>query len=426
MSTAPPDSSVTTSPSFREALRGLPSRVWLISLGALINQVGNFLPIFITLYLVHRGYSAGVAGVVLGVAGVARVLGNTVGGYFADKFGRRWTIVASAVANAGLVASVPFVGSALAIVVVVGLGGMASQIYRPAAAAVLVDSVETHQRRLAAFSVFRFAQNLGFTLGGGIGGVLASHSYVGLFLADAATGLLFGVFVAVMLRDAPQSRPDEEDADPQTAPSVGYKRAFSDRLLVRFLLMTVFAELVYTQVTVGLPLHIDDVGLTQRYFGYLMSLSGLLVLVLELPITALASRYRPEYMVALGNLIVGAGLALTGFAGTMGPLLATMVIWTFGEMLSTSIGQAYLANLTPPGMVGRYQGLYGAASTTGISVGPAIGGAVYAIDPSAMWVGVAVFGLLSALLALPRRRGPSEVVESTSTPRGADLASSRE
>jgi MFS family permease len=88
----------------------------------------------------------------------------------------------------------------------------------------------------------------------------------------------------------------------------------------------------------------------------------------------------------------------------MGPLVATVVIWTLGEMMSTSIAQAYLANRTPPGMVGRYQGLYGAAYTTGTSAGPAIGGALYAIDPWALWGMVAVFGLLSAQLALPSRR----------------------
>lgn len=410
MSTAPPDQP-DVDPPFREALRGLPSRVWIISLGILVNQVGNFLPIFITLYLVERGYSAGAAGLVLGVSGVGRVLGNTVGGYFADRFGRRWTIVGSAVTTAGLVASVPFLGSLLAIVAVVGLIGVTSQIYRPAAAAVLVDSVETHQQRLAAFGVFRFAQNLGVTLGGVIGGVLASTSYVALFLTNATAGLLFGMVVAVLLRDAPQSQSDQDDADTRTERSVGYRQALTDRILVRFLLMTVLAEFAYVQVTVGLPLHINDVGLNERHFGFLMGLAGLLVLVLELPITAVVSRYRPEYVLALGNLIVGVGLALTGFANDMGPLVATVVVWTLGEMLSTSIAQAYLANLTPPGMVGRYQGLYGATYTTGTSAGPVIGGALYAIEPWALWGLVAVLGLLSAQLALPRRRSASKVAE---------------
>jgi hypothetical protein len=58
---------------------------------------------------VRRGYSAGAAGFVLGVSGLGNVLGNAVGGHIADKIGRRWTIVASAVPTAGLTAVVPFV-----------------------------------------------------------------------------------------------------------------------------------------------------------------------------------------------------------------------------------------------------------------------------------------------------------------------------
>jgi MFS family permease len=59
--------------------------------------------------------------------------------------------------------------------------------------------------------------------------------------------------------------------------------------------------------------------------------------------------------------------------------------------------------VTPPGMIGRYQGLYFAAYTTGTGVGPLIGGALYALGPWALWTLVAAAGLLSARLALPRR-----------------------
>lgn len=43
---------------------------------------------FIVLYLTERGYSAGAAGLVLGVSGLGNVLGNALGGYLADKIGR--------------------------------------------------------------------------------------------------------------------------------------------------------------------------------------------------------------------------------------------------------------------------------------------------------------------------------------------------
>ena len=59
-------------------------------------------------------------------------------------------------------------------------------------------------------------------------------------------------------------------------------------------------------------------------------------------------------------------------------------LWTLGEMMSSSVANAYLGSLAPPRMVGRYQGLYGAAYTIGAGAGPLIGGAVYAIDPRAL------------------------------------------
>ena len=118
---APAGSSRVDEPRFRDAMRRLPTRVWVISLGILVNQVGNFLPVFIVLYLIERGYSAGAAGVVLGVSGLDKVLGNAVGGHLTDQIGRRWTIVLSAVTTAGLTAVVPLLAGLPVLVAVVGL-----------------------------------------------------------------------------------------------------------------------------------------------------------------------------------------------------------------------------------------------------------------------------------------------------------------
>lgn len=390
-------------PRFRDSLRGLPRRVWVICLGSLILQAGAFLPVFVVLYLTHSGHSAGAAGLVLGVSGLGRVLGSVIGGYLTDTVGRRTAILLSVVITAGLTAAVPFLRPLAAIVAVVGLIGVISQSYRPAIAAVLVDSVASPRQRLAAFGVLRFAQNVGFALGGAIGGVVAGVSYVGLFLGEAAALLLFGVIVAVLLRDAPQPQRETGGAEPQADPTVGYRQALTDPTLVRFLLMTMFAMFVYIQTTVGLPLHVSDVGLSTRDFGLLMGLNGLVVVLLELPIISVVSRYRPERVLAVGNLFSGVGLALTGLTTGMGLLSLTVLIWTFGEMAYSSVVQAHLASLTPPGMVGRYQGLYGAAYTIGTGAGPLIGGAVYAIDPWALWTLVGVLGLLSAQLSLRLR-----------------------
>jgi MFS family permease len=85
-------------------------------------------------------------------------------------------------------------------------------------------------------------------------------------------------------------------------------------------------------------------------------------------------------------------------------LSATVLVWTLGEMMYSSVANAYLGGLAPSTMVGRYQGLYGAAIMLGTGLGPIIGGAVYAISGWALWVLVGVAGLASAQLCLPGRR----------------------
>lgn len=73
------------------------------------------------------------------------------------------------------------------------------------------------------------------------------------------------------------------------------------------------------------------------------------------------SRYRPEYVLAIGNLLIGVGLALTGMMTGVVLLSVTVVIRTFGEMVTISFSQAYLRILALSWTVGRYQGLYGVA-----------------------------------------------------------------
>ena len=400
MSTAP-ERAADPEPRFRDTLRGLPRPVWVVSLGILVNRLGNFLPVFIVLYLTERGYSAAAAGLVLGIAGVGNVLGNAVGGYLTDRIGRRPSILVSAVPTSALTALVPYVDPYPLVVGVVGLVGVTSQVYRPAAAAVLLDSVHTDQERLAAFALFRFALNIGAALGGVVGGVLASSSYAGLFLVNAVACLLFGAVVTVLLGGGTGTGRGGADAEPGREGS--YREALLDRALVRFLAMTVVGEFVYIQHSVGLPLHMSDAGLGERDFGLLIGLNGLLVLTLELPVTAFVSRRRLEHVLAVGNLVLGLGLALTGVALGLGPLAVTVLVWTFGEMISTSVAQAYLGGLAPAHLVGRYQGLYGVAYTVGTGAGPLVGGAVYAAAPGALWVLVAVGGVLAAWLCLPPR-----------------------
>lgn len=390
-------------PRFRDTVRQLPTTVWIVSLGILVVRVGNFLPVFMVLYLTSRDIPPVAAGLVLGAAGLGNVLGSTVGGYLADRIGRRWTIVLSMVTTAGPTAAIPLFDSLPVLTALAFLAGATAQIYRPASAALLVDATTTDQERLAAFAVHRFAMNIGAAAGGVLGGFLATVSYLGLFLGNAVACLLFAAIAAVMLRDVTHAQADRQPDLAAGEPEPSYRQALADPRLRRFLIMTLIAEFVYIQSTVGLPLHIDANEMSPADFGLLMGLNGVLVLLLELPITGLVSRRPPGPVLALGNVLTGVGLAMTGLFGDMGWLAATVVLWTLGEMLYASMASAYLGGLAPPAMGGRYQGLYGAAITAGTGIGPVLGGLAYAFNEWVLWVVCAIGGLVSAWLCLPKR-----------------------
>ena len=55
-------------------------------------------------------------------------------------------------------------------------------------------------------------------------------------------------------------------------------------------------------------------------------------------------------------------------------------------MRSTSL----VADLAPPHLLGRYMSLYGLIATGGLALGPAIGGALLATSPDAVWWGGAL------------------------------------
>lgn len=399
---------------FWEAVRTLPKQVWIVSLGVLVNRIGNFLPVFMVLYLTSKDFSAGAAGLVLGAAGLGNVLGSTIGGSLADRLGRRWTIVLSMVTTAVLTACIPLFDTVPLMVAMVGLVGTTAQIFRPAAAALLVDGM-TAQQRLAASAVFRLAMNIGAAVGGVLGGVLATTSYLTMFLGNALACLLFAGIALGLPRHGlhHEAAADAEQAPRAALQDGGYRYALRDRLLRRFLLMTLISEFIYIQSTVGLPLHVNEIGLSPAKFGLLMGLNGLLVLLFELPITSAVSRRRPEYVLAVGNVCTGVGITLIGLADSLFWLVATVLVWTLGEMMYASVAAAYLGGLAPPHLVGRYQGLYAAAIMIGTGGGPLLGGLLYALHEWALWGLCAVATVFSVQLCLPPRgaRRPAESVD---------------
>jgi MFS family permease len=282
-----------------------------------------------------------------------------------------------------------------------GAAGLAAEMYRPAASALLTDLTPKGER-ITAFALYRTAINAGVAAGPAVAGLLAEKSFLWIFLGDAATSLAFGAIAFFAL---PRGRPE-----PAGAPSPGgLARALrEDTGLLRVLIGMVCAVFVLFQIATTLPLRIEDLGLGMATFGVLVSLNGLLVAATEIPATSVTVRLPPRLAMATGFLLIGLAFAGLGWAATVPALAALIVVATAGEVLAMPVAGAFVADLAPDNMRARYQGALGAAASLGVAAAPAIGGVLYGWRPAAAFWTFAAAGVIACVVVagVSRRTEP--------------------
>jgi MFS family permease len=80
---------------------GLPKPFWYLLAGAFVNRIGYMVEPFLALYLVGpRNLDPSTVGVVLAAFGAGAFASQPIGGYLADRFGRRASLVGGMIATA--------------------------------------------------------------------------------------------------------------------------------------------------------------------------------------------------------------------------------------------------------------------------------------------------------------------------------------
>jgi MFS family permease len=71
-------------------------------------------------------------------------------------------------------------------------------------------------------------------------------------------------------------------------------------------------------------------------------------------------------------------------------LAGVAIVIAIGECAQFVVLGPIVADLAPPQLLGRYMSLYGLTFTAGVALGPAVGGALLATSPDAVWWGGAL------------------------------------
>ncbi len=385
----PPDADAS---SFWSVVRRLPRTAWLIYCGSFVNRFGTFVLPFLALHMTREGYSAGQVSLAMGAYGVGHLCATMIGGYLADRLGRRSTIVLSMFSGAVAMLALSQADSMPTFVVLAWLTGMTTEFYRPASSALLSDLVGEADR-VTAFALYRFAINAGWALGPATAGFLSEHSYLWLFVGDAISTSLYGLIVLVGI---PPDRGHPSASDhPGRDLIEGFRCAFGDPRFVRVLVASLMIGWVFMQMMTTFGLEMKAHGHAERVYGLILGLNGVIIVLCEVPLSAWTRRWNPLNALACGHFVLGLGVGLIAVVETRLGYAVAMSIFTLGEMIAMPVGLAYVSGLAPVSMRGRYMGIYGLTWASAITLGPSLGMMLFHWNPTAFWFGSGVIGLVA-------------------------------
>lgn len=402
----------------RETVSGLPREFWWLWVSTLVNRLGAFVATFMALYLtLDRGYSASYAGLVVALHGLGGVVASLGAGVMTDRFGRRPTMLVAQVSTALSVAVLGFMVHPVAIAAVAFVVGMASGWSRPAVQAMIADIVRPEDR-VRAFSINYWAINLGFAVSSAGAGFVAEYSYLAGFVGEAVMTLICAVVVFVKV---PESRPEKapravRGGSPAGADDVRLGTVLRDKRFMGVVGLSFVVALIFQQGYVGLPVAMGADGFSSSDFGTAVAVNGVLIVVLQIPVTRFIQSRDPRRLLIVSSLLAGYGFGLTAFAGSVAVYALTICVWTIGEIVNAPVQNGLVVQLSPVHGRGRYQGMYTLSWAAAALVAPLMSGVVIdRFGAEWLWGMCAVLGTVAAFgywLLMRNLPQPGVLVES--------------
>ncbi len=354
------------------------------------------------LYIASLGASPGQIGMVLGLAGLARIAMLTMSSYITDRVPPRQLIALSrglgiiGLAILGLSTTwwLSLIGLIVAGTVIVSWPTISSIIAE--------DSRQGRQRMRAFTMIYTIAPSAALLVAPASGGLIAdSFGFQAVFIAAGALK-----FTALAIYSDIRERPLPENK--------GYQGSLFDvgrnhpvRMVCLFMFATIF---VMTVAMILVPNYMQDVhNVSLSTIGWFGSISAIGSIALGIGLNRISFLQKPQVvlMIAVGAVGVSALILLLG-----------NIYWLFGLafflrggfVVAWSVFYSLLAEVTPTWLRTRVYVVAEILGESGYSLAPFVAGVMFGVLPAMPLIAgmIAIVPLMVALLWLGRYVTPSD------------------
>jgi len=338
--------------------RGFSREIWILTFITFINRAGTMVLPFLSKYLkedLHFSYSQ--VGWIMVSFGCGSILGSWLGGKLSDKIGfykiMIFSLLTSGIAFFGLQFITSFQGLLIAMFFIMIIADM----FRPAMF-VSLGAYAKPENRTRALTLVRLAINLGFAAGPALGGLLImSVGYKGLFWVDGATCILAISIFWILVKEKKKSKyTDKEHPSEVLTHSV-----FKDTPFWIFLTGTLITGILFFQLFTTIPLyHKEQFNLSEFQTGLLLTLNGVLVFFLEMPIVSYIEKHKINKLkvITYGCMAMAISIYLLLINNWSGILIIMMIFMTFAEMFAFPFSNSFAMSRAPKGHEGRYMAIF--------------------------------------------------------------------
>jgi MFS transporter, DHA3 family, macrolide efflux protein len=394
-----------SSVSFVQVLRnGRFARLWL---GQVISAVGDYFYFLAVPILINKltGSTAAISLAMIFGFALPQLLFGLPAGVLVDRWDRRRVMIVTDVARAALVLGGLLVHSAQTVWILYVVGFMvsvASRLFFPARSA-LIPLLVKEDELLAANGLSQLTETASLLIGPALAGFMIAWWGEGVaFVADSISFLVSAVAIWSIGAVKSESRHAAEQTKSALWGELreGLRFLFGQPILRGIVLSLSVVHLGIGAINVlWVPLLSRNYGVGPEGIGIVDSLQGVGMALGSLTVGWLAARFAKASMGAVGLVIIGLMLGLTGVA----PSFVFIIGFTFVLGLALAPVEAALTTLmqlgTPDRTRGRVSSAFGTfGSLAGIVSMAAAGGAAELFGIPAVYLACGALVMLSGVL----------------------------